>query len=88
MFPLPPENAKRTRQLMGQLVHRVARQSPASRAGIRVGDCILSVNDSPTDYDGAVRVALSRHRNGGQVDIVFLRHQRLKTVSVALDAAN
>jgi membrane-associated protease RseP (regulator of RpoE activity) len=68
----------------GVLVSQVVSNSPASRAGIRKGDILVSVNsrdfDSPTELTRVIRDM----RVGQNVSIVLVREGRRRTVSVRL----
>ena len=73
------------RQRSGLLVERVAKGSPAARAGIRSADVLLRVNDTAVTYDGSLRVALTGRRFGDPVEVVLLRDGRVKTLRVVPD---
>ena len=73
------------KQRSGLLVERVAKSSPAARAGIRSADVLLRVNDTAVTYDGSLKVALTGRRLGAPVEVVLLRDGRVKTLRVAPD---
>ena len=66
----------------GALVHNLYIRAPASNAGIRVGDLIVSLNDTPIgDADELIRVA-SFLRPDESVPIEFIRRRELRRIDV------
>jgi len=67
--------------VMGQvMVEEVARDSPATRAGIRPGDTILNVNDKPVDNTGDLHRYIQL--NLGKKVIMLVQHSDLTTENV------
>jgi predicted metalloprotease with PDZ domain len=66
------------------LISQVVSKSPASRAGIRKGDILVSVNsrriDSPSELTEVVRSA----KTGQTVSVALMRNGERRTVSVQL----
>jgi C-terminal processing protease CtpA/Prc len=72
----------------GVLVGQVENDSPAAKAGVKVGDVIVEVNgeaiDSPTD----IMATLSKQPSGAKVSVVVVRDKKRQTLSATLrDAA-
>jgi putative serine protease PepD len=70
----------------GALVVEVAGGSPASTAGIQVGDIVVQVDDSPVTGSAGLVAAIRDHAPGDQVPIVVVRNGAQQTVTVTLQA--
>ncbi len=79
--PLPSALAERTGRRRGVRIVHVEPGSPADRAGLRVGDVLVSVAGEPvSDAQGLARrmfaeaigqpLAITTHRNGAMVDVI------------------
>jgi uncharacterized iron-regulated protein len=94
VWGVPPATAPRYPSLgvslMGAIgknpgkVIQVSDASPASQAGVRVGDELLRVAGTPVDSEAAVRRAMAPFRWGDVVDVVLQRDGREVTVPVPL----
>ena len=69
----------------GALVARVSPQSASSRAGLRDGDVIVALNESPITSSAQLRNEIGQRRPGTTVKLTFLRDGREQAVSVTLD---
>jgi S1-C subfamily serine protease len=63
---------------------QVSDSSPASQAGIKVGDELLRVAGTPVDSEAAVRRAMAPFRWGDVVDVVLKRDGKEVAVPVPL----
>jgi putative serine protease PepD len=68
----------------GGRVSAVTVNSPAARAGLRVGDVITSINNEPVDSAEVLIVAIRTHQPGEAVRLSFERGGRSRTVTVTL----
>lgn len=68
----------------GALVLEVTPGSPGERAGLKVYDLILSVDDREVSNDDELIREISLHQPGSSVDLRVLRDDRARTVSVKL----
>ncbi len=68
----------------GVLVARVVPGSPASRGGLREGDVIIQVGNSPVENFESLRGALFQHRPGDLVGVKVLREGSELDLSVTL----
>lgn len=64
----------------GVLVSSLGDNSPASKAGVRVGDVILSVNGKPVDDTWDVSRAMRELKNGDNVRVEVLRGKARQTI--------
>jgi len=68
----------------GVLILRVFRGHPAERAGLRPGDVIIRLGDTPTPELPAFQKALRHYRAGDRVVITFVRKDRTLKTTVTL----
>ncbi|RZU18728.1 putative serine protease PepD [Kribbella rubisoli] len=68
----------------GGRVSAVTANSPAARAGLRVGDVITSINNEPVDSAEVLIVAIRTHQPGEAVRITYERGGRARTVTLTL----
>jgi S1-C subfamily serine protease len=82
-LPLPAPLAERTGQRRGLRVVEVVTPSPASRAGLRAGDLVLSAGRSPVSNAQSLQrllfteaidrpLPLTVYRNGAMVDVIAI----------------
>jgi len=71
----------------GALIANVTPNSPASNAGLKTGDVIVSVDGQPVDDPNAFDYRFGTKALGGTAQIAILRGGRETTVSVALQTA-
>ena len=71
----------------GVLVSRVNARSGASDAGLRDGDVIIRIEDSPIRDVPALKETIGRFRPGATVRLTYFRDGRLSTVRVTLKNA-
>ncbi len=69
----------------GVLVSGVNADGPAGRAGIRRGDIITKINDTPTATIAGLRGLIARYKPGVEVSVELFRDGEIQTVSVVLD---
>lgn len=72
----------------GILVQKVVKDSPASRAGLTVGDVVIAVDGDDVADLGDVREALEDRGKGDAVDLVVIRSHKKRTLSAELDEAS
>ncbi|MET8052109.1 trypsin-like peptidase domain-containing protein [Streptosporangium sp. NPDC005286] len=68
----------------GALVGQVTEGSPAAKAGIRQGDLITKINDTPVDEAATVVGAVRGFKPGQQVTVAYVRDGQSQTVTVTL----
>ena len=68
----------------GALVNRVEEESPADEAGIRRGDVIVSLNGKNIEDSGELIDAVRSLKPGKDVDVIVLRGDERKKMSVEL----
>ena len=71
----------------GVLVNAVHEGGPAARAGLRVGDVIVSINDREIPDVNALRFRIATLKVGGSAAIGIVRRGEVNTLSVALERA-
>jgi len=88
--PMTAEYAKELglNQPGGAEVQRVARNSPASRAGIRVGDVIVEFNGKPVRDNSELVSVVSSTRPGTTVPARIVRDGKPMTVNVTVEELN
>ncbi len=72
----------------GALVTAVSTDSAAERAGLQIGDIIVSVNDQPVAGPVELRNAIGLMRPGDRVEVAFIRDGRTRTVEAELGELN
>jgi len=71
----------------GAVVTQVTAGSPAARAGLKVGDVIISVGGQPVDDPNAFNYRFVTHPLGGQIALGVVRAGKESRVTVALETA-
>ncbi len=71
----------------GVLVTRIQKDSPAGRAGIKVGDLIVSVGGTRVDDPDAYGYRLATKKIGGTTEFEILRNGKTSVVDVSLERA-
>lgn len=84
--PLPPEVRARTGEELALLVARVEPDSPAARAGIVLGDALLSFGGDALQDPGELLGLLAEDRIGDAVSMKLLRGGEVKEVQVTIGA--
>jgi S1-C subfamily serine protease len=84
--PLSPELRAKTGEELALLVSRVAPDSPAARAGLQLGDAILSVGGDRLQDPGELWALLSEDRIGDAVTLRVLRAGEVREVQVTVGA--
>src|SRR5512142_606837 len=84
--PLPPEVRARTGEELALLVARVEPDSPAARAGIALGDALLSFGGESLQDPGELLALLAEDRIGDAVAMKLLRAGEVKEVQVTIGA--
>ncbi len=85
---LTPELAQAfgLKEQRGTVVAEVTKASPADKAGIRVGDIILSVNGREVESSGDVRNRIGLLRVGEKVTLDVLRDGKRKQIKTVIEA--
>lgn len=68
----------------GVVIHQVLRDSAADRAGLKVGDVILSVNGVPMRSPQEMVTYIRRHFAGAIVSVEYIQDGKTKTQQIAL----
>ncbi len=84
--PLPPEVRARTGEELALLVARVEPDSPAARAGIALGDALLSFGGESLQDPGELLALLAVDRIGDTIGMKLLRAGEVKEVQVTIGA--
>lgn len=84
--PLPAAVRAATGEHVGLLVTRVDPDSPAARAGIQLGDALLSFGDETLQDPGALLTLLAEDRIGDTVRMKLLRAGEARDVEVTIGA--
>jgi serine protease Do len=69
----------------GALIGDLVPNGPADTAGIRRGDVITHINDTPIDDYNDLRNRISQSPVGQSVQLTLIRKKKTKTVSVTVD---
>lgn len=69
----------------GILVGKVVADSPAAKAGVRVGDVIIEVDGKRIDHAWDVLTATAGKKKGDRVDLVVVRGKRRVELAATLD---
>lgn len=85
-----PENATffHLENASGALVSQVEPDSPASKAGLKVGDVITELNGKKMDSSGQLQAAISGHRPGDKVTLGIMRDGKPTSIPVTLESIN
>ncbi len=84
--PLPPEVRARTGEELALLVAHVEPDSPAARAGIALGDALLSFGGESLQDPGELLALLAEDRIGDTVAMKLLRAGEVREVQVTIGA--
>lgn len=84
--PLPPEVRARTGEELALLVARVEPDSPAARAGIALGDALLSFGGESLQDPGELLALLAEDRIGDTVSMKLLRAGEVKDIQITIGA--
>jgi serine protease Do len=68
----------------GAVLADVVPGSPGDRAGLSIGDLVLSVDGKPIENGRQFQVTLYRHAVGDRVSLEILRDRQLKTLQVSV----
>ncbi len=86
MNDVTPENASffNLKDANGAIVAQVTADSPASRAGLKNGDVITSLNGQKIVNGSALQVAVSEDQPGSTIDLGILRNGNPQTVKLTV----
>jgi Do/DeqQ family serine protease len=76
------------KNVSGAIVSGVTTDSPASRAGLKRGDVIVSFNGQPVSEYNALRNRVAEAKPGSSAAVGIMRDGREKTLTVKLDEAS
>lgn len=68
----------------GVYVGSVTDRSSAMEAGLKEGDVITKIDDTPTDNMAQLQEQLAKHRPGDTISITYVRDNKIHTVNVKL----
>ncbi len=82
-----PENAKffHMSQASGAVVTQVAPQSPAAKAGLRIGDVITSVDGQKVNDAGQLQVVVGEKQPGTKIELSILRDTNRMSMPITLE---
>jgi serine protease Do len=85
-----PENATffNLNNASGALVSQVEPDSPAAKAGLKVGDVITELNGKKMDSSGQLQAAISGHRPGDKITLAIFRDGKTTSIPVTLESIN
>jgi serine protease Do len=85
-----PENATffHMTNATGALISQVEADSPAAKAGIKVGDVITELNGKKMDNSGQLQAAISAQRPGNKVTLTVMRDGKGLNLPVTLESIN
>jgi Do/DeqQ family serine protease len=75
-----------TDEFQGALVEEIFEDSPAEKAGIEVGDVIVSVDNQKVTGAGDLRTTIGLKRSGDKVRITVMRNNKTRSFTVTLGA--
>lgn len=70
---------------VGVLVSRVQAKDTAAKAGVRVGDLLIAIDDKPIVGPDDILLRLLGTRPGDRVRVKVLRNRRIKVISLRLE---
>jgi serine protease Do len=85
-----PENAAffHMENATGALVSQVETDSPAAKAGLKVGDVITELNGKKMDNSGQLQAAISTQRPGNKINLSVMREGKTLTLALTLEGIN
>jgi serine protease Do len=85
-----PENARffHLNDVDGAVISQVESDSPAGKAGLKVGDVITQVNGQKVSDSGHLQVLISEKQPGTKVDLGLIRDGKEITVPITLEQVN
>jgi serine protease Do len=85
-----PENATffHLDNASGALISQVEPDSPAAKAGLKVGDVITELNGKKMENSGQLQAAISSHRPGDKITVGIFRDGKTQSVPVTLAPIN
>jgi len=85
-----PENATffHLQNATGALVSQVEADSPAAKAGLKVGDVITELDGKKMDNSGQLQAAISAQRPGNKVNLAVIRDGKNLNLPVTLESIN
>ncbi|HKD78114.1 MAG TPA: Do family serine endopeptidase [Candidatus Angelobacter sp.] len=85
-----PENASffHLTNASGALVSQVEPDSPAAKAGLKVGDVITGLNGKKMESSGQLQAAISSRRPGDKITLDIFRDGKTTSIPVTLESIN
>ncbi|MGB8131417.1 MAG: Do family serine endopeptidase [Candidatus Angelobacter sp.] len=85
-----PENASffHLNNASGALISQVDSDSPAAKAGVKVGDVITELNGKKMENSGQLQAAISSQRPGNKVTLTVMRDGKSLNLPVTLEGLN
>ena len=83
-----PDEAKffNVKTAIGAVVSQVEPDSPAAKAGLKIGDVITELNGKTVNDAGELQVAVGQKQPGTKLDLTVMRNGKSMQVPVALEA--
>lgn len=83
-----PDEAKffNVKTAIGAVVSQVEPDSPAARAGLKIGDVITELNGKTVNDAGELQVAVGQKQPGTKLDLTVMRDGKSQQIPVSLEA--
>ncbi|QEP45059.1 DegQ family serine endoprotease [Ectothiorhodospiraceae bacterium BW-2] len=70
---------------LGAVVTQISRHSPADKAGLRIGDIIIRINDTPVRSVNQIRTLIGLQRIGQRIQMTIMREGRQRQLEMVVE---